>query len=177
MEVWLKETILGIIILGSIGSALAALSLYLLKKGFKFIAPKAYDATNNLIVNLIYYMIQPSIHAQAKLLINKDPSKTNAYFSMLKAQYIMYMFIATWLMLWLAIRIKIDQVSFGSIESIAYIAIIIFTLGLALRKYSCLVAPWLFDFDEIVQNILHDRIKRSANKSSNLTGEKDSPSS
>ena len=156
MEYFLKNTILGIIILGSVGSIVAAFILWALHKLFVTFAPKLYKLITSTLVSIAVYIIKPGIESQARLFLDHDQNKTSAYYATQKAQIILYFFMVTWLLIWGLVRVKIDGITPSSYEGIFYLSCIFLLLVKSFRTFLCLLAPLIVDIHDHAFKALDD---------------------
>lgn len=156
MESFFKETITGIIILGAIGSILAAATLWSLNKAAKFVAPKIYSSIRKFIVSVAVFYIRPGLKNQAELYIYDNQNKLNAYYSSQKTKVTITLTISSWIFIWVLIRLKIDSLETFSFEAVSCISFIFILLGVAVRSHLSLMVPLFIDVDEKVEEALNE---------------------
>jgi hypothetical protein len=166
LENWLRNNILGMLLLGAAGSLLAALIISMARKIFNLFFPtvkaKLKKIYIKIAVALITYLIKPSIKDQTTIYMNKE--KSQAYYSYLKAKFIAALFFATWLIILISYSI-----SFLDPWVIVAEAVLFFlSVWWALRLFATLAAPWYLDFDKHVREAVAKVSKELANKKNKL---------
>lgn len=174
MEEFFKETIMGIILLGAVGSVLAASILWVGNRLIKHFAPKVYSLVVVNLQKLSQIFFAPGFRKQIHLYLDANSNKLNAYYSVQKSKVVILATLSTWVLGWLAIRIKIDHLDLYSVEVIALLSLWFFLVGILLRSYACLMVPLLVDIDAEVEAAIEqlgdkqreELLKIRANKSS-----------
>lgn len=154
MEAFFKETIIGIILLGAVGSILSASIIWGLNKLVKSMAPKLHVLIKSTIANLVVFSIAPGIKNQIKLYLDANPNKLDAYYSSQKSKIIVLSTTATWLFIWLMVRIKLDGLDIYSFEAILCITSLFLLFGMVIRSQLSLMVPLFIDIDEKVEEHL-----------------------
>ncbi len=151
MEAFFKETITGIILLGAIGSILAASIIFGLNKFIKIMTPKLYALVKTTAAKVVVFSLSPGIKSQIQFYLEASPNKLDAYYSSQKSKIVILLTISTCLFLWITVRIKIDGVEPFSLEAISYISLLFLMLGMLVRSHLSVMVPLFIDIDEEVE--------------------------
>lgn len=154
LEAFFKETIVGIIILGAIGSILAAAVLWTLSKVTKLAVPKIYALIKQAAIKVAIFSISPGIKNQVMLCLDADQNKLDAYYSSQKTKIIIALILASWLLIWLLFRLKVDGLEAFSLEAISCISLMFLLFGVAIRSHLSLMVPLLVDIDVQVEGAI-----------------------
>jgi hypothetical protein len=163
LENFLKTTIPGIVILGCIGSIVAALIMWIASLSVKKVFPKITSFGKRVFAKILVVLIHGTIRKQIEFYISDDISKITAYFMSLLGRMIVAMLLGVSISAWVVINISSHRIEMFSASNILLISASFMLFLYAIKQYICILVPVIFDLKkatvDVIKNFDKDELK------------------
>ncbi len=144
---WLKNTIPGIVVLGAVGSILAALLIWLAKR---MLAPVWHQWLVNVISKAILHFVKPASKQFVRLHFLPGEHKVQAFYALQITKLCIALFVVTWGII--LFGIALIQSAPSLFRSATMVPLIVSFLGLwyALRCLAVILVPLHIDIEKMI---------------------------
>lgn len=158
ITIWLKSTIPGIIILGAIGSLLAALLILLLKK---YILHRIVGLILKFFNNFFNWLISPIAKDQARIILKKDPNIAQVYYFFQLAKLIISISVVLFLIKYFFEVLKNSMDNLFRIDILLPLIIFFFFLYILSKSILNISIPLLLDLGGYIREEIKNELKET----------------
>lgn len=150
---WLKNTVPGIVILGAIGSIIAAGTIWLTGRYLPKIVRRSFVA---LQTRLILHFVQPSVAQAVRLHTLKTKNKMQLFYTLQLMKFVLALFFALCGFVAFLLSLPLQAETFY--RPSVLVPLVVFFVGFwyALRCLAIVVVPLYYDVESQIEQAIHD---------------------
>lgn len=156
LSIWLKTIVTGIIVLGAIGSLVAALAIALARRLF---VPLLQYYTQRWLKAVIRFLIKPMTGDRVRLALSKDEHKGHVYYSFQVLKFLLALFLANCFLIFFLYALIQPYASLLRWTVLVPLILFFLCMEWSVRIFVGVMLPYYFEVDSVIKGQIQRVLK------------------